>query len=247
MSHPERRFSLADAKFRLVVVQDQPQSCPYLPDTVARMPLRLPIGTLTPLIFDELLANGYRRSGDFLYRTQCPDCCECRPTRVDVSRFCLTKSMRRVLNRGDRELRSRWGLPQTDATRVRLFNEHRSTRGLGDGDLIDLGSYQSFLGDSCCQTLELSLWLSDQLIGVAIMDVGQASTSSVYTHFDPQHGRYSLGTYAVLKQIEWAAQHHRQFVYLGMYVAANEHLNYKARFRPQQRLLDGKWVECDGG
>jgi len=245
VSHPESHFSLADAEFRLVVVQDQPQTCPYLDDTVARMPLRLPIGTLTPLIFDRLLASGYRRSGDFVYRTQCPTCQECVPTRVDVGRFHWTKSMRRVLNRGDRELEIEWGVPQTDTERVRLFNAHRAARGLGDGEPIDLGSYQSFLGDSCCQTMELSMSLGSRLIGVAIMDVGQESTSLVYTHFDPRFGRYSPGTYAVLKQLEWAAEHGRKFIYLGMYVAENPHLSYKARFRPQQRLLDGEWIEID--
>ena len=55
--------------------------------------------------------------------------------------------------------------------------------------------------------------------------------------------RYSLGTYAILKQLQWAKESGRKFVYLGMYVANNSHLNYKARFGPQERLFDGKWQE----
>ena len=148
--------------------------------------------------------------------------------------------MRRVINRGDRELTWRWGAPQVDAKRIWLFNQHRIERGLGDG-AIDAEAYRSFLSDTCCETSELAIYLGEELVAVSIVDIGRTSTSAVYTHFDPQASRYSLGTYAILKQIDWARENGRQYVYLGMYVAANQHLNYKARFLPQQRLIDGHW------
>ena len=78
---------------------------------------------------------------------------------------------------------------------------------------------------------------------ISIVDIGRTSTSAVYTHFDPRASRYSLGTYAILRQIEWARENGRQYVYLGMFVADNQHLNYKARFLPQQRLIEGRWYE----
>ena len=151
--------------------------------------------------------------------------------------------MRRVAQRGDRELTYQWGQPSVDAKRIWLFNQHRSLRGLGQGTPIDAESYRSFLSDTCCDTSELAMYLGEELVAISIVDVGRTSTSAVYTHFDPQASRYSLGTYAILKQIDWARETGRQFVYLGMYVAANQHLNYKARFLPQQRLSDGQWDE----
>lgn len=246
MSHPNNRIRLPNAQCRLIVVQDQLQPCPYLPGVTARMPLRLPVGQVTPEITDQLLAMGYRRSGDFVYRPQCPTCAECRPTRIVVDHFQLSGSMRRVLRRGDRELACRWMPPTVDARRLDLFNEHRKQRGLGiDGETIDADAYHSFLVDTCCETMELSITKDDHLVGISIFDVGLQSTSAVYTHFAPEAGRYSLGTYAILKQIEWARRSSRRFVYLGMYVAANRHLNYKARFMPQQRLCNDQWVDFD--
>ncbi|QDT09688.1 arginyltransferase [Planctomycetes bacterium K23_9] len=232
-------------KCKLVVVQDQLQECPYLADTTARMPLRLPVGDVTPQITDELLAMGYRRSGDFVYRTQCPTCSECKPTRVPVATFKLTSSMRRVLKRGDRELTHKWGPPQIDQERVAMFNQHRLHRNLGSGEPVDEYSYGAFLNDTCCDTLELSVYRDQKLVSVSVIDVGENSISAVYTHFDPKESRYSLGTYGILKQAQWAAQTNRQFVYLGMYVADNSHLNYKARFGPQQRLCDGQWTDFE--
>ncbi len=243
MSHPESHVRLPGAECRLVVVQDQLQPCPYLDGVTARMPLRLPVGSVTPEATDQLLALGYRRSGDFVYRAQCPTCSECKPTRIDVTKFRPTLSMRRVAKRGDRELTCQWSEPSVDGKRIWLFNQHRRLRGLGEGTAIDAESYRAFLSDTCCNTSELAVYLHKELVAISIVDVGRTSTSAVYTHFDPQASRYSLGTYAILKQIDWAKQTGRRFVYLGMYVAANRHLNYKARFLPQQRLSDNRWTE----
>lgn len=244
MSHldPEKALRLADGNCRLLLVQDQLQPCPYLAGVTARMPLRLPVGPVSPSVTDQLLAMGYRRSGDFVYNTACPACSECKPTRVEVERFRYTASMRRVLRRGNRELTCEWGTPRVDAKRVWLFNLHRNKRGLSQGaGELDSEGYRMFLADSCCDTQELAIWLNDELVAVSIVDAGAMSFSAVYTHFDPHAMRYSLGTYALLRQIEYTIETGRKYLYLGMYVADNSHLNYKARFRPQQRLVDGQW------
>lgn len=207
------------------------------------MPLNLPVGTVTPEVLDELLSLGYRRSGDFVYRTQCPFCRACEPTRVQVGLVQLSRSLRRVLRRGDRELSYRWGRPLVDDARIELFNRHRKTRGLDRHDRpIDAEAYRSFLVESCCNTRELTITRGGQPIAVSIVDFGRRSLSAVYTYFEPDAGRYSLGTYAILKQIEMARQSGRRYLYLGMYVADNRHLNYKSRYTPQERLIGGRWV-----
>lgn len=227
-----------------MVVQDDLTPCPYREDFTARMPLQLPVEKVTPIAKDRLLEAGYRRSGDYLYRTQCPNCRECRPTRILVNQFRATSSMRRVLNRGRRELRWAWGETTVDPERVELFNRHLEDRGLGSGcDAIDSNSYQAFLVDSCCETRELAVYLHQKLVAVSVVDIGAESTSAVYTFFAPEASRYSLGTFAILQQIHLARQTGRKYVYLGMYVAANRHLNYKARFLPQQRLITNHWVD----
>jgi len=246
MSHldPKKALRLADEDCRLLLVQDQLQPCPYLAGVTARMPLRLPVGSVTPSVTDQLLALGYRRSGDFVYNTACPACSECQPTRIELERFRYSASMRRVMRRGNRDLACEGGKPRVDAKRVWLFNQHRRQRGLcqGAGD-VDLEGYRMFLADSCCDTHELAIWLDEELVAVAIVDAGAMSFSAVYTHFDPHAMKYSLGTYALLRQIEYGMETGRKYLYLGMYVADNRHLNYKARFLPQQRLVDGQWCE----
>lgn len=228
----------------LVIVHDELTPCPYLDGNDARMPLEYPRGGVSPAAFDHLLESGYRRSGIFVYHPQCPKCNECVPTRVDLQNFSLSKSMRRVTNRGDRELQCGWNTPVADQQRADLYNRHRRQRSLATDDSdVTIETYHSFLASSCTETLELSIFMSGVLVGVSIMDIGANSVSAVYTLFDDSAAKYSPGTYAVLKQIEWANKNQRRYVYLGLYVRDNVHLNYKSRFKPQQRLINESWQE----
>jgi leucyl-tRNA---protein transferase len=221
--------------------------CSYIDGQIANLPLKLPARLLTEDEFDYAMAGGLRRSGIFLYHTDCRRCSACEPTRVDVAQFVWRDSFRRVLNRGDRELTISIQRPVLDDCRLQLFNLHRSQRGLGDPDgKYQPEDYQSFLVETCLtQSLELSFWMGSALVGVSIVDCGRTSLSAVYTYFDTKHSKLSLGTYSVLKQIEFARDSGRKFAYLGLYVASNKHLNYKARFTPQERWIEGSWVRFD--
>jgi arginine-tRNA-protein transferase len=221
---------------------DTEHACSYLHDRQAIMPLVYPLRKITPTELDQYLEHGRRRSGSFLYHTACPHCQACEPTRLRVDQVLWTRSMRRVLIRGDRLLKMVVGAPSLDERRLTLFNLHRSQRRLGPEDApYGPSDFQGFLIDSCCDTLELSFWREERLVACSIIDVGQVSVSAVYTYFDPAQSALSLGTYAILKQIEWVGQTGRQLVYLGMYVSENQHLRYKARFAPQERYRNGRW------
>ncbi|MFB0984049.1 MAG: arginyltransferase, partial [Acinetobacter towneri] len=63
----------------------------------------------------------------------------------------------------------------------------------------------------------------------------------VYTFFDPDESRRSLGTFAVLKQIEQAQHLGLQYVYLGYWVPHSNKMNYKSQYVPLELLLDGQW------
>ena len=222
-------------------------ACSYLDNRIANLPLKLPSRMLTQDEFDQVLAGGIRRSGVFLYHTACHECSACEPSRVDVHRFVWRDSFKRVLKRGDQCLVIRIARPSLDDQRLTLFNLHRTQRGLGDAESVYRDEdYSNFLVDTCLsQSVELSFWMGGELIAVSIVDCGRTSLSAVYTYFDPQYSKLSLGTYSILKQIEFAWDTGRQFAYLGMVVSENRHLSYKAKFAPQERWIDGKWVEAD--
>jgi arginine-tRNA-protein transferase len=227
-----------------IVVLDSLHPCGYLPRRMARLPYRHPIEKLSPEQFDERLAEGDRRSGVYLYRTQCPECHACQPIRLDISAFRPNATQRRILRRGDALLKVSVGHPTIDQTRLDLFNAHRDQRGLSRGEEpIDAAGYADFLTETCCDTLELSCWHEGRLVACAIADAGARSLSAVYTFFEPDFMLLSLGTYCILCEAELCRRTGRRYLYLGFYIAESPHMSYKASFHPHQRRIGGKWVD----
>lgn len=225
-----------------LVVHDRPSRCPYIEGRTARLPLRLPVRRLSRPELDDRLALGDRRQGLLLYRASCPSCVACEPIRIDVPAFVPSRSQRRVLSRGDRELRLQLTRPRVDERRVALYNAHKQGRELTDGQPpIDEDGYRDFLVESCCDSIELDYWQGERLAGVAIVDRGAEGLSAVYCHFDPELSPLCIGTYSILKQIELCRRWELRWLYLGLYIAECDRMLYKERFRPHERLLDGRW------
>jgi arginine-tRNA-protein transferase len=228
------------------VVFDRIHECPYLALRPARLPLRLPARTLRADELDQRLAAGDRRQGPVLYRTHCPACSACVPLRIDVERFSLSRTHRRTLARCGRELTLEFGPPIVDAARIDLYNRHKFERGLGDAESgIDEAGYRTFLVDTCCDSFELRMFYEDRLIAVSVLDRGFSSLSAVYCYYDPDYSDLSLGTFAILKEIELCRAWGMRYLYLGLYVEGSVPMVYKARFLPNQQRRGGRWVSVE--
>ncbi|HEX6765045.1 MAG TPA: arginyltransferase [Polyangiaceae bacterium] len=228
-----------------VVVYDEPHACPYVAGRVAILPLRVPARQLFGSELDERLRAGDRRQGMFLYRTACPACRACEPIRLHVDEFSPSRTQRRVLARGDREISIEVGAPMADDRRVELYNRHKVLRGLGDGE-IDLAGYREFLVMTCCDSFEMRYRKGGRLVGVALVDRGATALSAVYCFYDPDHERSSLGTYSILKQVELCRSWRLAHLYLGLFIDDCDRMRYKARFLPHERLVAGRWRPFDG-
>jgi arginine-tRNA-protein transferase len=229
-----------------LVVYDRTQRCPYLPDRIARLPLRLPARPLSGKELDERLEAGDRRQGLVLYRTACPACRACEPIRIDVDDFNPTRAQRRVLKRCEETLDVQVGPPAVDAQRIDLYNSHKLGRELGEArDLIDAEGYRDFLVITCCDSFELRYRVDGRLIGIAITDRGENSLSAVYCYYDPAYLRLGIGTYSILKQLELCRRWGLRWLYLGLYIEDCRKMVYKGRFLPHERLLGGRWVRFE--
>ncbi len=231
-------------RVKFAVVHDETEACPYLPDRVARMPLRLPLERVSPDVFDVLLAQGDRRFGPLLYRTRCPDCAACEPIRVPVARFHPSKTQRRVWRRNVGEIVVEVGVPTVTPRHLDLFNRHKRERGLERSpEPTTEESYRFHLVDTCVDSREVRYRVNGELIAVSILDVGRTGASSVYHYFDPDHADRAPGVYSALWEIAWCAAQGLEWYYLGLYVADCRSLAYKAQYRPNQRRVGGQWVE----
>lgn len=229
--------------FSDIVIIDETEPCPYLSGETARMPLCMPLSKISHPQTDLRLMHGYRRTGEFLYQTNCPNCKACESIRVDVEAFEFSRNARRVLKRGDKKFEQTIGELQADPERIDLFNTHRRARGLAKRDTdIDIEEYTWGFVRSCLDSFEITYRYEGKLVAVAICDIGKFSLSAVYTYYDPNFPKDSIGTYSVLKQIQLCSTRRIEHLYLGYYVEGSPHMVYKSRFRPHERLIDGEWV-----
>lgn len=229
-----------------LLVHDSEEPCPYLEGRVARMPLRLPVRSLSGGELDLRLERGDRRHGALFYRPTCGKCRACEAIRLTAD-FELSRSQKRILKRGDQSLRIEIGPPRVCDERVALYDKHRFGRGLarpGSPAMDSLG-YQRFLVDRQCEAFEIRYWLEDRLVGVAVTDRGERALSAVYCYYDPALKSLSLGTYSILTQLRLCREWELDHLYLGLYIAGCDAMAYKARFRPHERRIGGQWTRFE--
>jgi len=224
------------------VVHDEPSPCVYLDGRTARLPLRLPVRPLRPDELARRLREGDRRQGLLLYRPACPACSACEAIRLDTTSFRPSRSQRRAYRRGEETIETFIGAPSATPEKVLLYNRHKLDRGLMVGDdLLDLRSYREFLVETCTETIELEYRLDGELVAVALVDRSDEGLSAVYAFFDPNHSALSLGTYSIMKQLDLCREWGLRYLYLGLYVAGSPPMEYKTRYRPHERRVDGRW------
>ena len=76
---------------------------------------------------------------------------------------------------------------------------------------------------------------ASDLTAVCLTDVLDDGTSMVYSFFDPDAEKDSLGTYVILDHIAVAREAGLPFVYPGYWVPGSSKMGYKARF-PELRF-----------
>jgi arginine-tRNA-protein transferase len=219
--------------------------CGYLPARESRNAYVDPSYPLSPARYGTLIEQGFRRSGDHVYRPHCALCKKCLAARVPVEDFRAHRSQKRCLMR-NRDLNWHVATTLTDE-HYALFQRYIGARHAGEG--MDGDSPESFHTFLECSWGETQFWefrLATKLICVAVVDVLPQGLSAVYTFFDPGFDERSLGTHAVLRQIEQARRLKLPYVYLGYWVEGSKKMDYKRRFQPLEVFDGNHWTLLSG-
>ena len=104
--------------------------------------------------------------------------------------------------------------------------------------------YSHFLLQSRISTRLVEFRDAGKLVMVSIIGQLSDGLSSVYTFFDPDGGDgVSYGTYNVMWQLQQCRELGLPYLYLGYWIGASPKMAYKARYRPIEGYLDGRWQE----
>lgn len=224
-----------------------PHDCGYLPARRTINAVVDPALPVDPLLYSRLAGLGFRRSGDRIYRPACPACDACIPLRVPVAEFAPDRSQRRTLRR-NRDLVMVECAPVYDPEHFELYRCYLSARhGEGGMDASSEADYPGFLVCDGIDTRFLEFRLDGRCVAVAVVDVLIDGLSAVYTFFDPDLPRRSLGVYALLRELEVAGRAGRKWLYLGYWIADCPKMNYKSAWYPHEVFVGGHWQRRERG
>lgn len=220
----------------------QPHKCSYLPDQEAQTLFIDPEFQVQQSHNSRLSEIGFRRSGSHVYRPNCKNCQQCVSCRVLVNLFRTNRRFDRILKRNaDVQV-----LPVTsiaDDEYFLLYKHYINVRH-GDGDMFPPSreQYQAFLLKQCEGTQYFAMRSEGRLLGVMVCDRLENGLSAVYTFFDPLQEKRSMGTFAVLWQINEARRLGLQYLYLGYWIRDSRKMRYKIQYRPLELLVRQRWI-----
>ena len=228
---------------KIVLFQSPPEPCSYLDQHVARNVYADPFRSPTMDMYNALIQKGFRRSGDYLYRPHCENCEKCISTRIIADSFNPNRSQKRTVQNNTDLVTSCEPAAYTDEyfdVYKRYLNSRHKNAGMDNPERAD---FERFLISDWCDTEFFTLRLDGKLLAGAVTDIVSTGLSAVYTFFDPEFEKRSLGTTSILMQIELARSRGLEFVYLGYWIEESKKMNYKSFFKPQERYVKSDWFK----
>ncbi len=220
-----------------------PVPCPYLAGRVEQKLVVELAGDDAPDLFAELSRSGFRRSHGFAYRPACRDCKACLPVRIRVADFRPSRSLRRVWQRC-LDLSAEERPPRATPEQYRLFVAYQQGRhATSEMAAMTWTDYRMMVETTPVDTVTAEFRDGGGvLVGASLIDRTADGLSAVYSFFDPQQRRRSLGTYAILWMLRRAATLGLPHVYLGYWIEGSATMDYKRRFPALEALIAGRWV-----
>jgi leucyl-tRNA---protein transferase len=231
-----------------------PSACPYLPGQHERKIFTHLVGKRAAALNDLLTQTGFRRSQTIAYRPACESCRACVSVRVLVDDFCPSACQRRAL-RANADLTRIFVPPKPTNEHFALFRSYLDARH-PDGGMADMSSldFSMMVEDTHIDThlVEYRLRCAPEeelragpLYAVCLTDRLADGLSLVYSFYEPDEARRSLGSFVILDHIEKARRLGLPHVYLGYWVEGSKKMGYKAAYLPQERLGLHGWSRVE--
>ncbi len=201
---------------------------------------------VTETQLDALLAGGWRHFGTYFFRysemTSSSGLRHTQPLRMRLENFGMNRSQRRNW-KNNQHLRVTIGPAKIDASKKHLFDLHATRFSENVPETLE-----DFIGPhperGPCDTREILVWDADTLLAAHYLDIGQISTSSAYSVYDPAYLDRGLGTLTILLAIKYSKRLGKRFYYPGYATREPSHYDYKKSFAALEYFdWCGHWLE----
>jgi len=230
--------SLSELRFFTTPAHD----CSYLAGRQAITLFADPLARIDTRLYSALSEVGFRRSGNHIYRPYCQTCSACIPVRVPVGQFMPAARQRRIWRR-NQDIEVTAMPPMLTDENFDLYRRYIDTRH-ADGDMYPANreQFESFLVDGRPEAVFFEFRAQGELLAVAVGDELLDAISAVYTFFDPDCGKRSLGVYGVLWLIEEARRRGMSHLYLGYWIKQCQKMSYKMDYKPLEMFINNHWA-----
>jgi leucyl-tRNA---protein transferase len=219
-------------------------SCGYIDGQDAQSIVATPYKRINSENFNNLINKGFRRSGQYVYKPNCKNCNACIPIRLLAKNFILSKSQKRAkkyLNKLTVKI-----LPLTfDEEHYELYIQYQNRRHRNDNeDEDDVADYNDFLIKSNVNSKIVEFRFNNELKIVSIIDFIKDGISAVYTFYNCNNNKLSLGTISIIWLLELCKKENLPFLYLGYWIYESQKMKYKTNFKPYELMIEGAWQEA---
>ncbi|PJZ50073.1 arginyltransferase [Leptospira saintgironsiae] len=224
---------------------ETPESeCAYYPKRNSKVKGFFSKEKLPPEILDDLFRFGFRRSGNLFYRTNCSVCSHCLSYRVLLPEFFPSSNHRRLIKK-NQDLIVKISPPVIDDDKKNLYvkyqkSRHEGSYGESESEILETMKFQMYEGSE--NSGELLLYKNDALLGWILLDLGLETVSAVYSVFDPEESKRSLGNFLILSSILWAKENGFKEFQLGLFLPGHPKMDYKKNWKPAEILDRAKGI-----
>ena len=225
----------------LAFFESEPHVCSYLPAEMSTSLFADPSVEITNAVYERLINYGFRRSGSYIYTPNCPRCNACQSLRIPVGQFDPNRSQVRAL-KNNADLKVIRKPAAYEQEHFELYRRYINVRHSGSSmENPSPMEYMNFLNSQWSETYFYEIRLGSKLIAVSVADKLSNGLSAVYSFYEPEQSRRSLGKFAILQLISSAKDQQLDWLYLGYWIDGCQKMQYKIEYQPAEIFYNGCW------
>ncbi len=221
--------------------------CPYLANKSEQLLFIETNDIKLPLNINLLNSGGFRRSKQIFYKPICQKCNECQPIRIICADWQIKPSMARIFKKNARfttRIIQNFEINQEHYVLMAKYikSRHQSIENSVDISISE-ADFIHVVGLKNTQNFTIiKEWRDgDKLIAYIILDKFNDGISAVYSCFDPEYSKNSLGHFMIGQTIKMAQDNEYKYLYLGYFVEKSAKMNYKSQYVPAEILTQFGW------